>query len=58
MPVKVDSAKCEGCGDCVDTCGVGAIAMEEAKAKVDQEACCDCLACVDACVQKALGQAE
>jgi pyruvate formate lyase activating enzyme len=58
MPVNIDSDKCEGCGDCVETCGVGAIAMEQAKAKADQEVCCDCLACVDACLQKAIAPAE
>ena len=58
MPVQVDNEKCEGCGECVEACGVGAIAMAEEKAKVEQETCCDCLVCVDTCLQKAIAPAQ
>jgi dissimilatory sulfite reductase (desulfoviridin) alpha/beta subunit len=58
VPVKVDTEKCEGCGDCVDACSTGSITIDNEKAKVDAETCCDCAACLDACTKKALAQAD
>jgi ferredoxin len=54
MPAKIDHEKCEGCADCVDTCSVSAIKMEDEKAVVDEEACIDCHACESECQQQAI----
>lgn len=54
MPAKVDVAKCEGCGNCVDVCAVGAITIVDDKAVIKEEDCCECNACLDECDPKAL----
>jgi dissimilatory sulfite reductase (desulfoviridin) alpha/beta subunit len=55
--VKVDTEKCEGCGDCVEACATGSISLEAEKAKVDESTCCECMACIDSCKQTAIAQA-
>ncbi len=42
------SSDCISCGACVDTCPVGAIALE-GQAVVDAGTCIDCGACEGAC---------
>ncbi|MCL1827593.1 MAG: 4Fe-4S binding protein [Candidatus Cloacimonetes bacterium] len=53
MAVTVETAKCVGCGVCVDICPVSALALEGDKVKVSSE-CIDCGACVDQCPVEAL----
>jgi heterodisulfide reductase subunit A-like polyferredoxin len=54
MTAVVDSEKCNACGECIESCPLDAIAMEESHAKVDPETCGDCGACVDACPNEAI----
>ena len=54
MATIVRSEKCEGCGDCVETCPCGAIELKESKAVIDGELCADCGACVDSCPTHAI----
>ncbi len=42
MATIVKFEKCEGCGDCVETCPCGAIELKESKAVIDGELCADC----------------
>lgn len=53
MPAVVDKEKCTGCEQCVNTCPVEAIALNDGKAKVS-DACVDCGQCVDACPVQAI----
>lgn len=48
MPAVVDKDTCTGCENCVDTCPVDAIEMQDAKAAVSDD-CIDCGQCVDEC---------
>ena len=54
MPAVVDPEKCEGCGDCVESCPSEAIEIAEEKAQVKVEDCVDCEACVDECPTEAI----
>lgn len=55
MVVKIDKDTCIGCGQCVDTCPVQALAMEDdGKVGVDADLCVDCGACVGVCPVTAL----
>jgi len=53
MPAVVNADKCTGCEECVETCPVEAIAMEDGKAVVSDD-CVDCGQCVDACPSEAI----
>ena len=53
MAIKVDKAKCTGCGLCVDICPVKAIKVENAKAVIDDN-CVECSACLSQCPQEAI----
>jgi ferredoxin len=53
--VKIDQAKCNGCGLCVDACAEGAIAIVDGKARLVKEIYCDGLgACLGHCPQAAI----
>jgi Pyruvate/2-oxoacid:ferredoxin oxidoreductase delta subunit len=53
--VKIDEAKCNGCGLCVPACAEGAIQIIDGKAKLVSEAYCDGLgACLGECPQGAI----
>jgi Pyruvate/2-oxoacid:ferredoxin oxidoreductase delta subunit len=53
--VKIDPAKCNGCGQCVTACAEGAIAIRDGKARLVSEVYCDGLgACLSHCPQGAI----
>jgi len=53
--VKIDEAKCNGCGLCVSACAEGAIKLINGKAKLISETYCDGLgACLGHCPQDAI----
>ncbi|MBF0433198.1 MAG: 4Fe-4S binding protein [Fibrobacteria bacterium] len=58
MPVKVDTGKCTGCGDCVEECPVECLKIENDKCVTDPEECTDCEACVDVCPEGALAMED
>ena len=48
--IKIDEAKCNGCGDCASACHEGAIEMIDGKARLTREDYCDGLGdCLPAC---------
>jgi NAD-dependent dihydropyrimidine dehydrogenase PreA subunit len=49
MAVKADTAKCDGCGDCVEACPSDALKVVDKKITVNEDECSDCGACVDTC---------
>jgi NAD-dependent dihydropyrimidine dehydrogenase PreA subunit len=58
--VTIDVEKCEGCGDCVDTCPTEAIAVVEEDGKKyavftgESDDCIGCLSCQELCEQGAI----
>lgn len=53
--IKIDEAKCDGCGQCVSACAEGAIEIVDGKAKLVSEVYCDGLgACIGHCPQDAI----
>jgi len=53
--VKIDEAKCDGCGLCASACAEGAIKIVEGKAKLVKDEYCDGLgACLGHCPQDAI----
>ena len=53
--VKIDEEKCDGCGQCVNTCAEGAIKIVDGKARLVSEIYCDGLgACIGHCPQDAI----
>jgi ferredoxin len=54
MAASVNTEKCTGCEECVESCPLGAIEVKENLAVVDAETCGDCGACVDTCPNQAL----
>ena len=59
MPYIVDESKCEGCGDCVETCPNESIAMgENGKAVIDPDECLDCGSCEGACPEEAISYVD
>jgi Pyruvate/2-oxoacid:ferredoxin oxidoreductase delta subunit len=53
--IRIDEAKCDGCGQCVLACAEGAIAIVDGKAKLVSDTYCDGLgACLGECPQGAL----
>ena len=51
--LKYTASHCNGCGECVSVCPVGAIRMTETdsgnKIEIDRSLCTNCLKCVEAC---------
>ena len=57
--IRIDEAKCDGCGDCVPGCAEGAIAVRDGKARLVSEIYCDGLgACLGHCPQGAITMEE
>ncbi|WP_094227040.1 4Fe-4S binding protein [Methanolobus psychrotolerans] len=55
MAARINRDLCTGCGQCVDTCPVEAISLDdEGVAVVDAELCVDCDKCVDVCPVEAI----
>ena len=54
MAANVDKEKCTGCEDCVESCPVEAIKVEDNLAGVDEDACIDCGACESECPNGAI----
>ncbi|UCC23487.1 MAG: 4Fe-4S binding protein [Planctomycetota bacterium] len=53
--VKINEAKCNGCGQCVNACAEGAIKIIDGKAKLVSEVYCDGLgACLGTCPEDAI----
>ncbi len=53
--VRIDEARCDGCGQCVTACVEGAIALVDGKARLVSESYCDGLgACLGHCPQGAI----
>jgi MinD superfamily P-loop ATPase containing an inserted ferredoxin domain len=53
--VKIDEAKCNGCGICIDACHEGAIELVNGKAKLISDVYCDGLgACLPGCPEGAI----
>ena len=50
----VDTAKCTGCGICVQKCPVDVISMENEKAKISMDGCIRCGICHDVCPRQAV----
>lgn len=50
----VDKNKCVGCGSCMGACPVGAITMENGKAKINKDVCIGCQTCVAVCPVEAI----
>ncbi len=53
--VTVDEAKCDGCGECVDTCPVDVLALVDGKSVAeDSSDCLGCESCVAVCPNEAI----
>ena len=53
--IKIDTDKCNGCGDCIPNCAEGAIRVIDGKARLISDVYCDGLgACLGHCPQGAI----
>jgi ferredoxin len=52
--IRIDTARCTGCGACLEACPTGALYLVDGKANVDDSICRDCEACVTACPVEAI----
>ena len=53
--IEIDEAKCDGCGQCIDACHEGALALVDGKARLVKDVFCDGLgACLGDCPRDAL----
>jgi Pyruvate/2-oxoacid:ferredoxin oxidoreductase delta subunit len=57
--VRIDEARCDGCGECISSCAEGAIALVGGKARLVSDVYCDGLgACLGDCPQGAITVVE
>jgi Fe-S-cluster-containing hydrogenase component 2 len=54
LEIKLNSAKCDGCGDCVEVCIPKAREIVEGKSSLNSDYCIGCGRCVDTCPNGAL----
>jgi ferredoxin len=54
LEVKIDPAKCVGCGTCLEVCVFKGREIVEGKATIDPEYCLGCGRCVDVCPNGAI----
>jgi len=54
MAARVDTARCTGCGDCVEVCPLEAISLNDDKAVINEDNCTECGLCVDECPNDAI----
>jgi NAD-dependent dihydropyrimidine dehydrogenase PreA subunit len=53
--VTVDKGKCDGKGECVDTCPVSVFELKDGKAEpVNVDECLGCESCVSVCPNQAI----
>ncbi len=51
----IDYDKCEGCGQCADTCPAEVIEMQDDKpVVVNEDECLECESCVEVCEHDAI----
>ena len=55
VTLKLDAAKCNGCGLCVQVCPHNVFVMENRQARIiDLDACMECGACAMNCAESAI----
>lgn len=54
MIPKINSDKCDGCGDCLEACPPEVISLNKGKAQIDESLCEECGACVAECSHSAI----
>ncbi len=54
MAIGIDREKCISCESCVATCPVGAVEMEDNKARIKEEECISCGTCINECPVEAI----
>ena len=54
----VDSAKCTGCGACIEVCAEEDISLKDDRASINQNLCAGCGSCMDTCATGAIYQVE
>ena len=47
--IYIDKERCNGCGECLSICPVGAISLQGDKAFIDESLCKSCDACLSVC---------
>ena len=60
--MRIDEARCMGCGQCMDVCRLGAIDVEPTKGYstcfIDQDICINCGECKDICPGGAIEESD